>query len=66
MKLSRLQNVYMPGICWLPDGNISVRHNNEIAITPSGKAKAFITSDDIARMNLDGRMILGNVRIYFG
>lgn len=41
------------------DGNISVRRNNKIAITPSGKAKAFMASDDIAKIDMDGRIISG-------
>lgn len=43
------------------DGNISYRINNEqIIITPSGKAKAFITPKEMATITLDNKIISGN------
>jgi L-fuculose-phosphate aldolase len=42
------------------DGNVSVRlKNNHIMITPSGVAKAFMSSEDMAIMDLDGNSIQG-------
>ncbi len=42
------------------DGNISVRlNNNQIMITPSGIAKAFMSADAMAIMDLDGNSIQG-------
>ena len=42
------------------DGNISFRVNdNEIWITPSGVSKAFITESDLACINLQGEILLG-------
>ena len=42
------------------DGNVSVRlKNNQIMITPSGVAKAFMSSEDMAIMDLDGNSIQG-------
>jgi L-fuculose-phosphate aldolase len=43
------------------DGNISYRINNdEILITPSGVAKAFMNEEEMAIINLDGKIIKGN------
>lgn len=42
------------------DGNISVRvSNDEILITPSGIAKAFMTPDQMAVINLAGDVLVG-------
>lgn len=42
------------------DGNISVRlKNNQIMITPSGVAKAFMGADAMAIMDLDGNSVQG-------
>lgn len=53
------KRLYARNMLAAADGNISVRDNNEIAITPSSKAKAFIISSDIARIDIDGRIISG-------
>lgn len=43
------------------DGNISLRlNNNEILITPSGIAKAFMQAEDMAIVTLDNKIIVGN------
>lgn len=43
------------------DGNVSFRiTDEEILITPSGLPKAFITTDDIATVTLDNKIISGN------
>ncbi len=43
------------------DGNISYRiSENEILITPSGIAKAFMEPDEMAVMNLEGKALIGN------
>ncbi|MCY4643568.1 MAG: class II aldolase/adducin family protein [Bacteriovoracales bacterium] len=43
------------------DGNISYRfHDERIVITPSGKAKAFMAEDDLARITLSGRVLEGH------
>lgn len=43
------------------DGNVSYRLSNErILITPSGAAKAFIDPDQMAVMDLEGRIVEGN------
>ena len=43
------------------DGNVSVRLKyDQILITPSGVAKAFMDSDEIAIINLQGDVISGN------
>lgn len=43
------------------DGNMSARiSENEILITPSGCSKAFIKSEDMALVTLDGKTLKGN------
>ncbi len=41
------------------DGNISVREGDEIIITPSGRPKADLAPEDMARLSLDGQSLSG-------
>lgn len=42
------------------DGNISYRYDNTILITPSGKPKFLLEENDIAAIDIDGKVIEGN------
>ncbi len=42
------------------EGNISVREENKIFITPSGVCKGFLTPDDIIVVDMEGKLIEGN------
>ncbi|OFZ11416.1 MAG: hypothetical protein A2Z20_04880 [Bdellovibrionales bacterium RBG_16_40_8] len=43
------------------DGNVSVKiSDDEIIITPTGKAKAYIAPNDFAKVKLDGTIVYGN------
>lgn len=44
------------------EGNISVRENGLIYITPTGKNKAFLTADMIAVVDENGQQIAGNCK----
>ncbi|NIA22763.1 MAG: hypothetical protein GWP03_01135 [Proteobacteria bacterium] len=43
------------GLITSTDGNISIRFNNHIFITPSGYAKGEVSEDDIVKINLDAK-----------
>lgn len=46
----------------LSGGNVSLRVNNHILVTPSGMAYQELVSDDIVVMNLDGSIVEGERR----
>jgi len=50
------------GILNAVEGNISVRHDDLIYITPSGKNKAFLTEEMIAVLDMDGNQIGGTCK----
>lgn len=56
------QRLYQRNMLAGADGNVSVRiSNSEILITPSGKPKAFLNTDEMAMMDLTGKVLVGNV-----
>lgn len=43
------------------DGNISIKvSENEIWTTPTGVSKGFMTKDMLVKMNMDGKILIGN------
>lgn len=55
------QRLYNRNCLAAADGNVSYRLSNDrILITPSGVAKAFIGPDQMAVMDLEGRILEGN------
>lgn len=55
------QRLYQKNMLAAADGNVSYRISDErILITPAGLAKAFITANDIAVINLADQIIEGN------
>ncbi|PKP22403.1 MAG: aldolase [Bacteroidetes bacterium HGW-Bacteroidetes-21] len=53
-----MQRLYNKGLTTCSGGNISIRlSKNQIAITPSGVDKSFLTSDDIIICDMSGKAI---------
>ena len=50
------------GILNAIEGNVSLRRDGLIYVTPSGKNKAFLTEDMIAVVDEDGNQLYGNCR----
>src|SRR5215475_7797808 len=44
------------------EGNLSIKHEDKILITPSGKSKASLTTDMIAVIDETGRQFEGTLR----
>ena len=42
------------------DGNVSLRTGKRILITPGGRYKGLVRADEIAEMDLDGRVLSGH------
>lgn len=54
------KRLYQKGLVASNDGNISVRLNeNEILITPTGVCKGDMTSDQMLKVDMEGRLISG-------
>ena len=54
------KRLYQKGLVVSNDGNISVRLNeNEVLITPTGVCKGDMTSDQILKVDMEGRLISG-------
>jgi L-fuculose-phosphate aldolase len=54
------RRLYARNMLAAADGNVSVRlSDEEICITPSGRPKAFITAEDLAIINLEGKVLVG-------
>lgn len=47
----------------LSGGNVSVRHNNHILVTPSGMIYETMVDDDVIVLNLDGSIVEGTRRV---
>lgn len=59
--ISACQRIYNRNMLAAADGNVSVRlDDNRVMITPSGKAKAFIKPEDMAIVDLEGKVLEGN------
>lgn len=59
--LSVCKNLHSRNLLAAADGNVSYRiSDEEILITPSGITKAFMSSDEVAVINLEGKVISGN------
>ncbi len=59
--ITAAQRLYARNLLAAGDGNISFRiSDQEILITPAGKAKAFIEPEDIAVITIDNKIIHGN------
>ena len=59
--ISACQRIYQRNMLAAADGNVSARLDSErILITPSGKAKAFIKPEDMAIVDLEGKVLQGN------
>ncbi|MCJ8275590.1 MAG: class II aldolase/adducin family protein [Bdellovibrionales bacterium] len=54
------QRVYNRNMLAAADGNISLKVDDVILITPSGKPKAFITPDEVAMITIDNEILFGN------
>jgi L-fuculose-phosphate aldolase len=55
------QRLYLKGFIAGPDGNISVRlDENRILCTPSGVSKGFMSPEDLVIVDLEGRLVSGN------
>lgn len=55
------KRLYTKGLLSAADGNISYRlSDKEILITPSGKSKAFIKTEDLAVITLENEILTGN------
>jgi L-fuculose-phosphate aldolase len=54
--------IYSRGLVVATDGNISARlGENEILITPSGKSKGMVETQDLVVIDLEGKKISGNM-----
>jgi L-fuculose-phosphate aldolase len=53
------QRLHLKNCLAAGDGNISVRFENKILITPSGVSKAFMNPQDMAELSLDGKLLKG-------
>jgi len=56
-----MRRLYEQKLTSASGGNISMRINNRILITPSQKDKAFLTGDDILIMTLEGKCLSENM-----
>jgi L-fuculose-phosphate aldolase len=56
-----MRRLYEQKLTTASGGNISMRINNRILITPSQKDKAFLTGDDILIMTLEGKCLSENM-----
>ncbi|WP_432403979.1 class II aldolase/adducin family protein [Wukongibacter sp. M2B1] len=57
------RRMYRNGFVAANDGNISVKINdNEIVTTPTGVSKGFMTPEMLCKIDLDGNIIIGNMR----
>jgi L-fuculose-phosphate aldolase len=54
------QRLYQRNMLAAADGNVSIRVDEGIIITPSGKAKGFIKIEDLCLITLDNKILLGN------
>jgi len=54
------KRMYAKGFVASNDGNISVKTSeNEIIITPTGVSKGYMSTDDMIKVDLDGKIICG-------
>ena len=53
------QKLHEKGYLAAADGNVSIRLDDRILITPSGVAKTSIGSDDMAELNVEGTVTAG-------
>ncbi|MCX7954066.1 MAG: class II aldolase/adducin family protein [Bacteroidales bacterium] len=58
-----MKRLYKKNYITILGGNISIKHNNLIYITPSKKDKANLCADDIAIVDLYGNIIRSNISI---
>jgi len=57
------QRIYQKGFVAANDGNISARvGEQQILITPSGRSKGFLKLEDLVLVDLNGKIIHGNLK----
>lgn len=55
------ERLYQKGFVVANDGNISVRFNNRIIVTPTMKCKGFLSVKDLVTVDLNGNKIAGKL-----
>jgi len=56
------KRLYQKGYVAANDGNLSVRKNDRIVVTPTMKSKGFLRVNDLVTVDLKGRRIAGKIR----
>lgn len=54
------RRLYAKDLIVAGEGNISVRENDSIVVTPAGMCKGFLTAEDLVVADREGRQISGN------